>query len=190
MFECCIGGCGTSRCLILQAKYHNERGGDIAGGEMSLLNQTVIKEENNYNMILLNNVGHSDRPAPMRRSRRPLDPTREPVDYTDNGSVICELLHYVKQINEEMHSRHINHDVDDHYKSEWRMVALVLDRVLLILFFIITVFTSLVIFINVPYTSWWFRQVTEGRISYQTLTTQLYYRDIIFYAEFVGFNGA
>ena len=70
-------------------------------------------------------------------------------DYHD--SIMSELLSNTRSITEEIHSRNIAKDVDDHYKSEWRMVALVLDRILLILFFLMTLFTCIVIFINVPY---------------------------------------
>lgn len=140
---------------LFQTKHRQSHAGDVtSGGNMSLLNHhTVSKEENNYNMILMNNVAHNS-PLRGRTRQSPLDHHHhhtDVTDYTDNGSVMCELLHHVKQINEELHSRHVNKDVDDHYKSEWRMVALVLDRMLLIIFFIITVFTSVVIFINVPH---------------------------------------
>ena len=126
---------------------------------MSLLNHhQAFKDEasNSYNMVLMNNITQREsRPSPgLRRAGVPRRTTLDHTDsgeYSDNGSVICELLHHVKQINEELHSRNVNRDVDDHYKSEWRMVALVLDRILLIIFFIVTVFTSVVIFINVPH---------------------------------------
>ena len=85
------------------------------------------------------------RPATRTESRHP-----EPQDFADTNAILCELLSHVKQLNEEIHQRHMTGDTDDHYKSEWRMVALVLDRILLILFFCVTVFTSTVIFINVP----------------------------------------
>ena len=71
-------------------------------------------------------------------------------DLSDNNTVLGELLAHVRQLNEEIHQRHIGNDADEHYKSEWRMVALILDRILLILFFIMTVFTCVVIFVNVP----------------------------------------
>ncbi len=72
------------------------------------------------------------------------------TDLTDNNAVLGELLAHVRQLNEEIHQRHIGSDADEHYKSEWRMVALILDRILLIIFFIMTVFTCVVIFVNVP----------------------------------------
>ena len=72
-------------------------------------------------------------------------------DYADSTGILGEMLCHVKQMNEEIHQRHVSADADEQYKSEWRMVALVLDRILLILFFIMTVFTCVVIFVNVPH---------------------------------------
>ena len=69
----------------------------------------------------------------------------------NSTALLSELLTHVRQINEEMHSRASGQDTDDHYKSEWRMVALVLDRILLIIFFIMTLFTCVTIFVNVPH---------------------------------------
>ena len=130
---------------------------DTGGGDISLLNHhTISKEEPNYNMILLNSIVHNDRPSPRRvRSQRNhhVNNIEQAEEYTctDSNSVLCELLNHVKQINEELHGRHTNQDADEVYKCEWRMVALVLDRLLLIIFFIITVFTCVVIFVNVPH---------------------------------------
>ena len=133
------------------------------GGDISLLNHhTNSKEEPNYNMILLNSIVHNDRPSPHRvRSHQRttnhhvnnhhLEQQQVEVDYTDSNSILCDLLSHVKQINEELHGRHTNQDADEVYKTEWRMVALVLDRLLLIIFFIMTVFTCVVIFVNVPH---------------------------------------
>ena len=124
-----------------------------------------MKDEANCN-ILLNTIHHQQgggerAPSSARGQhhqqqqqrllrRRGLEPL-EDVDLGDASSVMCEVLSHVRQLNEEIHNRHTASDSDHHYKSEWRMVALVLDRMLLILFFIITVFTCVVIFVNVPY---------------------------------------
>ena len=106
-------------------------------------------DENNigHGGVFLNSIMHPRDASPMRGRRRDI---MELHDSGDNSSMLQELLHHVKQLTEELHQRHINSDADTHFKSEWRMVALVLDRLLLIIFFIITVLTSTVIFLNQP----------------------------------------
>ena len=115
-------------------------------------------------MILLNNLVHNERhPSPRHLPRgrhgrhangldasAPMDPHLE-YGSSDSNGILCELLSHVRQINEEMHARHSGKDTEEHYKSEWRMVALVLDRILLIIFFIMTLFTCVTIFVNVPH---------------------------------------
>ena len=92
----------------------------------------------------MNSLVHNDRP-PNRHRHEP-----DLLDDPDDQSVIGDLLSHVKQLNEEIHNRHTSQEAEEHYKSEWRMVALVLDRMLLIIFFIITILTSVIIFVNVP----------------------------------------
>ena len=149
------------------------------GGDMSLLHPHLKDSEPpQYNMILLNNLVHNEqrhsspptRHVPRRPGRHPngidaplIDPHLEygvgggGVGGGGGGSggessaLLSELLQHVRQINEEMHSRASSKDTDEHYKSEWRMVALVLDRILLIVFFIMTLFTCVTIFVNVPH---------------------------------------
>lgn len=115
---------------------------------MSLLNPRTKVEERNCN-LLLNNV-HNDRRMHPRVRRHLLNHVGE-LDQSDSTSVLVELLNHMKQLTEELHHRHVTDDTDAHYKSEWRMVALVLDRILLLIFFIMTVFTCVVIFVNVPH---------------------------------------
>ena len=131
-------------------------------------------------MVLLNNIMPNDRSSPRhgftsqrngqynrhhsdlhtmgggRKTRRERydSPIAEPRDYegSDTNTLLYELLSHVKQVNEEIHQHLSAMETDDILKSEWRLVALILDRLLLILFFIMTCFTSIVIFINVP--SW------------------------------------
>ena len=74
-----------------------------------------------------------------------------PTDNQEGSVVMGDMLSHVRMINEEMHQRHVAQDADEHYKSEWRMVALVLDRIFLILFFLMTSIMSIVIFVNVPH---------------------------------------
>ena len=108
--------------------------------------------------ILLNTIVHDRHGHPLQhRLRRQPEQNHhhafgnhDTSDLSDNNTVLGELLAHVRQLNEEIHQRHIGNDADEHYKSEWRMVALILDRILLILFFIMTVFTCVVIFVNVP----------------------------------------
>ena len=108
--------------------------------------------------ILLNTIVHDRHGHPLQhRMRRQPEQNHHHAfgnhdtgDLSDNNTVLGELLAHVRQLNEEIHQRHIGNDADEHYKSEWRMVALILDRILLILFFIMTVFTCVVIFVNVP----------------------------------------
>ena len=82
---------------------------------------------------------------------------RYPTDNREGGVVMGDILSHVRMVNEEIHQRHVAQDADEHYKSEWRMVALVLDRILLILFFLVTSIMSIVIFVNVPH---WENDVT------------------------------
>ena len=82
---------------------------------------------------------------------------RYPTDNREGGVVMGDILSHVRMVNEEIHQRHVAQDADEHYKSEWRMVALVLDRILLILFFLMTSIMSIVIFVNVPH---WENDVT------------------------------
>ena len=107
--------------------------------------------------ILLNTIVHDRHGHPLQhRMRRQPEQNHhafghhDTSDLSDSNTVLGELLAHVRQLNEEIHQRHIGNDADEHYKSEWRMVALILDRILLILFFIMTVFTCVVIFVNVP----------------------------------------
>ncbi len=86
-----------------------------------------------------------------RLRRHALECGENEYSSSDSAGVLGEMLCHVKQMNEEIHTRHVASDADEQYKSEWRMVALVLDRILLILFFTMTVFTCVVIFVNVPY---------------------------------------
>ena len=72
------------------------------------------------------------------------------VDSGDTYGVLCELLSQVKQIGSDLHENHRVSEFDTLYKSEWRKVALVLDRLLLITFFVVTCITCGTIFINVP----------------------------------------
>lgn len=147
----------TKKLSLFQAA--RDYGADATGGgDISLLNHhTIGKEEPNYNMILLNSIVQNDRPSPRRvGSQRnhhfsSLETSEAFTDSSNSNSILCELLSHVKQINEEMHGRHTTKDADEVYKSEWRMVALVLDRLLLIIFFVMTVFTCVVIFVNVPH---------------------------------------
>ena len=75
-----------------------------------------------------------------------------PSDSTssDASKIMPELLHHVRIISNELQTKHKSDQQEEHYRSEWRTVALVVDRLLLITFFIITVFTTAVIFMNVP----------------------------------------
>lgn len=135
---------------------------DYQESNTTLLNHTPHREDRppRGNMILMNNVIHSNGSAhsPLRaaklhhRSHTTETPTQSNPFY-DNSErgLLTELVFHVKQINEELRQRHITRNAVDYYKSEWRMVALVLDRILLIVFFIITVFTCVIIFINVPH---------------------------------------
>ena len=128
-------------------EYDNE---SSLAGNVSLLHQHRAKlDERNCN-ILLNNV-HERRSVQRRVRGHFSNHVSDTFDQSDSGSVLLELLGHVKQLNEELHQRHASDDTEEHYKSEWRMVALVLDRILLILFFIMTVFTCVVIFVNVPH---------------------------------------
>ena len=68
----------------------------------------------------------------------------------EGGSLLPELLHHVRIIADELRNKHVMDETEEQCKSEWRTVALVIDRLLLITFFIVTVFTCSVIFINVP----------------------------------------
>ena len=126
-------------------------GGDVCGGDMTLLNHQghPIKDDSNYNMILLNNIMHNDRNSPSRRGVGSRATSRhhmmgmevpEPAEYTDSNSILCELLAHVKQINEELHIRQVDKESDDHFKSEWRII-----------FFVMTCFTCIIIFVNVPH---------------------------------------
>lgn len=140
---------------------------DSADGrsEVTLLNHNgLLKEEPTYNMIMMNSILHNEAQANNARrlghhqgSRRPngninLDRTFTEPDYMEQGdSVMQELMSHVKQINEELHQRHTAQEHEEQLKSEWRMVAHVLDRLLLILFFLMTIFTSAVIFVNIPH---------------------------------------
>ena len=137
--------------MCLQAREYEP---DCAGGgDMSLLNhnQTHAKmEETNCN-ILLNTIVHNERAHGQARLRRSALDRHDPTDYPDGGVVMGDMLSHVRMMNEEIHQRHVAQDADEHYKSEWRMVALILDRILLILFFLMTSFTCIVIFINVPH---------------------------------------
>lgn len=125
---------------------------------MTLLNHhgQPIKDDANYNMILLNNIMHSESPLRRMSSRGGRAPRMmgmdvpEPSEYTDTNSLLCELVAHVKQINEELHMRHYDKEHDEQYKSEWQLVALVLDRCLLVIFFIMTSFICVIIFVNVP----------------------------------------
>ena len=145
----------TNFCFFLfqTRDYDNECSG---GGNISLLNHHPVKmEETNCN-ILLNTIVHNDRAhhSPSRVRRPPPGPLDRDHGhselYSETGALMFEMLSHVKQMNEEIHQRHVVDDADEHYKSEWRMVALALDRILLILFFLMTLFTCIVIFINVP----------------------------------------
>ena len=95
--------------------------------------------------ILRNTLVNHDR-SPCRQYIQP-----EITDLSDKETVRLELLSSVRQMNDRLHMRHSNSDKDEYYKSEWRMVALVLDRLLLIVFFIMTVFICVAIFVNVPH---------------------------------------
>ena len=72
------------------------------------------------------------------------------IEQTDNANVMPELLRYVKIICGEMQGKHQQDERQEHFRSEWRTIALVVDRLLLIVFFIVTAFTTAIIFINVP----------------------------------------
>ena len=138
-----------------------------SSGDMSLLNHNNSRnhtkmEESNCNILLNTIVSNSDpvhrplsRSSQTARHRRPGVSERPDVMDRYNAppeqnEAMCDMLSHVKMLNEEIHQRHVAKDADDHYKSEWRMVALILDRILLILFFLMTTFTCVVIFINVP----------------------------------------
>ncbi|KAK2147143.1 hypothetical protein LSH36_568g03027 [Paralvinella palmiformis] len=153
---------------------------DISGPvDLTLLNHAgALKEEPAYNMVLLNNIMPNDRSSPRhgfgshsssqynhnhsdvhtmtnsksRRDRYEPSSLSEPRDYegSDTNTLLYELLCHVKQVNEEIHQHLTNQETEEIFKSEWRLVALILDRLLLILFFIMTCFTSIVIFVNVP----------------------------------------
>ena len=119
--------------------------------------------------ILLNTIVHDRHGHPLQhRMRRQPEQNHhvfgnhDTSDLSDNNTVLGELLAHVRQLNEEIHQRHIGNDADEHYKSEWRMVALILDRILLILFFIMTVFTCVVIFVNVPDWKKWIDTCPRG----------------------------
>lgn len=112
------------------------------------------------NSIYLNADRHRSRLNVVHRAdslRRHIDPFISQQDYSSSFSqppqndAVPEILNHVRQLNEELHVRHVNRNMEDHYKGEWRMVALVLDRLLLITFFVMTVFTGVVIFVNVPH---------------------------------------
>ena len=72
------------------------------------------------------------------------------LEQNENANVLPEMLRYVKIICNEMQNKHQQDDRQEHFRSEWRTIALVVDRLLLITFFIVTSFTTAIIFMNVP----------------------------------------
>ena len=61
-----------------------------------------------------------------------------------------ELLFQVKLLNSNVIKKHDSQELANDYKTEWRLVALTLDRLLLCLFIIMTAFVITITFINIP----------------------------------------
>ncbi len=161
-----------STLSIFQTHQRSRDSGD-GPAEVTLLSHNgLMKDEPSYNMILFNNsMYNNDSRDPLNRPRRLQNgpnyhgphSTHSNASHLGRGGLggcdlgegsnneaLYELVSHVKQINEELHQRYVSQDGDDQLKSEWRMIAVVLDRLLLIIFLIMTIFTSIIIFVNVP----------------------------------------
>jgi hypothetical protein len=74
----------------------------------------------------------------------------DPSDRSDCLNILCELASVIGQINSDLSRNNKRAHKEELRKSEWRKVALVLDRLLLITFFVITCLACTAIFANVP----------------------------------------
>ena len=130
---------------MLQAQEYRT---ECAGADVTLMNHGIGRADDPGGGcgIMLTTLNHHDHPSCHQMS-----PDVEYGCMSDKEAIMADVLTNVRQLNEEIHSRHVTQDMDEYYKSEWRMVALVLDRLLLILFFILTVLICVTIFVNVPH---------------------------------------
>ena len=71
------------------------------------------------------------------------------LDTQETNRLLHHLLVTVRQIGEELHQRNRMTSLDQSYKAEWRQVARVIDRTLLIVIFVVTGCTSVAIFARV-----------------------------------------
>jgi hypothetical protein len=72
------------------------------------------------------------------------------ADRPDCLNILSELTTIIDQINADLRRNYKHANNEELRKSEWRKVALVLDRLLLIAFFVVTCFACTAIFANVP----------------------------------------
>ena len=113
----------------------------------NLSGRTASHEEVQYSMVFMNNV-NDEASSPVWRKRR--NKKREISNDNETYQLLIEILHHVRKMSTKMQERLAVKALKNCYKIEWRQVAQVCDRVLLITFFLMTTVTTITIFAMAP----------------------------------------
>jgi hypothetical protein len=93
----------------------------------------------------MNNVNED---SPIWRKRR--HKKRDVSSDNETHQLLGELLFHIRKMSTKTQERYATRAFEDCYKAEWRQVAQVFDRVLLITFFLMTSVTTITIFAMAP----------------------------------------